>query len=64
MTKKMIVKVFKMNGEIFGAYRRSSARKHFEINNQEYNGTFVNASYTDLLEAEKNIIDPGNKHYE
>ena len=60
--KIALVKVFKMNGEIFGAYKRSSARRHFENNNHKYTGTYQQAVYSDIAIAENNIIDPENKY--
>ncbi len=55
--KRMSVKVFNMDGVIFGAYKRSSAREHFRKNNFKYTSIYPNATYEDLQTAEKNIID-------
>jgi len=57
-----LVKIFKMNGEIFGAYKRSSARKYFESNNQIYTGIYQDAVYSDIEKAENNIIDHENQY--
>ena len=60
--KVSLVKIFKMNGEIFGAYKRSSARKYFESNNQIYTGTYQDAVYSDIEKAENKIIDLENQY--
>lgn len=57
-----LVKVFKMNGELFGAYKRSSARVYFAKHECKYNGAYLYATYSDLLKAESNIIDPENEY--
>ena len=56
------VKIFMMNGEIFGAYKRSSAKNHFENNSASYSGTYQCAVHSDIETAEKNIIDLENKY--
>ena len=60
--KRALLKIFLIDGEIVGAYKRSSIRTLCKINNVEYRGTYVHATYDDLLKAENHIIDPENKY--
>ena len=56
------VKIFWMNGEIFGAYKRSAAVAHYKKHSQKCTGTYQHAVYSDIEKAENNIIDPENKY--